>query len=119
LRKKAELVKKRFGHGPSWRKTVSLLAGLYRTGLFDRHGKKGPDGLEIKSIVYRDMLAPGRVLIFDIHGVDSPQHRNLAISDLLRGVMEAQDQLYVSGLFRLGNGLAPGTGKDTLEPRVN
>ena len=40
------------------------------------------------------MLGPGNVVILDMHGLESPQHRNLAISELLRGVMEAQDALY-------------------------
>ena len=44
------------------------------------------------------MIAPGRVLIFDLQGLDSPQHRNLAISDVLRGVTETQEQLYAAGM---------------------
>ena len=40
------------------------------------------------------MLAPGNVIVVDMHGLESPQHRNLAISELLRGVMESQDKLY-------------------------
>jgi DNA helicase HerA-like ATPase len=95
LRKAAE-VKKRLGHAGSWRKTVSLVAGLYRSGLFDRTGDRGPDGLDISSLDYRKMVAPGRVLLFDLAGLDSPPHRNLAISDLLRGLMEAQDALYAA-----------------------
>jgi hypothetical protein len=91
---KAAQVKKRFGNVASWRKTVGLLAGLYRTGLFDRAGRTGPDNKPITSLKYQEMIAPGRVLIFDMQGLDSPQHRNLAISDLLRGVTEAQEELY-------------------------
>ncbi|MBI3408171.1 MAG: ATP-binding protein [Planctomycetes bacterium] len=94
LMTKAGPVKKRHGNIASWRKTVGLVAGLYRTGLFDRSGRTGPDDRPITSLKYPDMLAPGRVLIFDMQGVDSPQHRNLAISDLLRGVTEAQEQVY-------------------------
>jgi DNA helicase HerA-like ATPase len=95
LRKAAE-VKKRLGHPGSWRKTVSLIAGLYRSGLFDRNGAVAEDGREISSLDHGRMLAPGRVLIFDLAGLESPPHRNLAISDLLRGVMEAQDALYAA-----------------------
>jgi hypothetical protein len=91
---KAAEVKKRLGHAGSWRKTVSLIGGLYRSGLFDRNGDRAQDGLEINRLDYKKMVAPGRVLVFDMAGLDSPQHRNLAISDLLRGVMEAQDALY-------------------------
>jgi DNA helicase HerA-like ATPase len=94
LVQKAAEVKKRLGHVGSWRKTVSLVAGLYRSSLFDRGGSVAGDGLAISSLDYRKMLAPGRVLIFDLAGLDSPPQRNLAISDVLRGVMEAQDALY-------------------------
>ena len=90
--KAAELVKK-LPNVQSWRKTVRLIAALYRTGLFDRTGS-GPDGRKIESLHYEKMVAPGRVLIFDLAGLESPAHRNLAISDLLRGVIEAQDRLY-------------------------
>lgn len=88
---KAAQMKKRLSHHGSWRKTVGLVGGLYRTGLFDR-----ADGKSITSLRYQDMLKPGRVLIFDLQGLDSPQHRNLAISDVLRGVMEAQEKLYLA-----------------------
>jgi DNA helicase HerA-like ATPase len=91
---KAAEVKKRLGHAGSWRKTVSLIAGLYRSGLFDRTGVKAADGQEIRSLDYRKMVGPGRVLIFDLAGLDAPAQRNLAISDLLRGVMASQDALY-------------------------
>jgi hypothetical protein len=92
--KAAELVKK-LPNVQSWRKTVRLSAALYRTGLFDRTGS-GPDGKKIESLHYEKMVAPGRVLIFDLAGLESPAHRNLAISDLLRGVIEAQDRLYAA-----------------------
>jgi hypothetical protein len=88
LMDKAGPVKKRLGHGASWRKTVGLISSLYRTGLFDKS-----DGT-ITSLRYKEMIEPGRVLIADLSGIDSPQHRNLAISDMLRGVMEAQEQRY-------------------------
>src|SRR5262249_5990397 len=93
---KAGPIKKRLGHVASWRKTVGLISSLNRTGMFDRTDRKGPDKRPITSLKYQDMLAPGRVLIFDMHGLDSPHHRNLAISDLLRGVSEAQEELYAA-----------------------
>jgi hypothetical protein len=96
LLEKAAGVKKRLGHAASWRKTVGLIGTLYRSGLFDRNGTTAADGRPITSLNYRDMVRPGRVLLFDLQGVDAPQHRNLAISDLLRGVMEAQDALYAT-----------------------
>jgi hypothetical protein len=95
LLRKAEQVKKRYPHVGSWRKTVSLIAGLYRSGLFDRSGRTASrDGRAITSLDYTKMVGPGRVLLFDMAGLDAPAHRNLAIADVLRGVMEAQDRLY-------------------------
>jgi uncharacterized protein len=94
LRPVAEAVKKRLGHTASWRKTVSLLAGLFRSGLFDRQNTTAKDGRPITSLDYKKMLGPGRVLLFDVAGLDAPPHRNLAIADVLRGVMAAQDELY-------------------------
>jgi hypothetical protein len=95
LLERAAAVKKRLGHAGSWRKTVSLIAGLYRSGLFDRAGT-AKDGRPISSLDHAKMVAPGRVLVFDMSGVEAPAHRNLAISDLLRGIMEAQDRLYAA-----------------------
>lgn len=96
LTEKANVVKKKLEHAASWRKTVRLIAALYRTGLFDRTGAKAADGRSIESLHYDKMLAPGRVLIYDLAGLDSPAHRNLAIADVLRGVIDAQDRLYES-----------------------
>jgi hypothetical protein len=93
---KASEKKRKQDHVGSWRKTVALIAALYRTKLFDRHGIQAPDGKEISTLKYHKMLAPGNVIVVDMHGLDSPQHRNLAISELLRGVMEAQDALYAA-----------------------
>ncbi len=95
LAEKVAAVKKKLENVASWRKTVRLIASVYKTGLFDRAGAKGKDGREITTLDYAAMLEKrGRVLVFDLSGLDAPAHRNLAISDLLRGVMEAQDRLY-------------------------
>jgi hypothetical protein len=94
LNAKAQQKKKKGDHVGSWRKTVALLGALYRTKLFDREGLKTSDGQKITTLDYAKMLSPGYVIVVDMHGLDSPQHRNLAISELLRGVMEAQDDLY-------------------------
>jgi hypothetical protein len=96
LQEKAAEVHKRLKHAGSWQKTVSLIGALYRSGLFDRDGVSARDGGTIKTLDYKKMLEPGRVLIFDMAGLESPQHRNLAISDLLRGVMVTQDELYTA-----------------------
>ena len=94
LMEQAAPIKKRIGHDRSWRKTVALIGALYKSGLFDRGGQEARDKRKITSLNYSEMIKPGRILVFDMQGLDSPQHRNLAISDLLRGVMEAQDELY-------------------------
>lgn len=94
LSEKAQVVKKKLGHTASWRKTVRLISTLYRSGLFDQTGATSTDGRSIESLNYANMIAPGRVLIYDLAGLDSPSHRNLAIADVLRGVLNAQDRLY-------------------------
>ncbi len=94
LMAKAQQVKKRIGHKLSWLKTVSLIGSLHRSGLFDLHKRGGKAKPRIDALDYQKMIAPGRILIFDMQGIDSPRHRNLAISDLLRGVTQAQDKLY-------------------------
>src|SRR5262249_50841390 len=74
--------------------TVGQLRALYRSKLFDRDGQEGPDKKKITTLNYEKMLGPGHVVVVDMHGLESPHHRNLAISELLRGVMEAQEALY-------------------------
>jgi hypothetical protein len=110
--------KRKQDHLGSWRKTLGLLGGLYRSRLFDREetvpadndrngaqakspkaGKsnknlEASDGRQITTLNYAKMLSPGHVVVLDMHGLESPQHRNLAISEILRGVLEAQDALY-------------------------
>lgn len=94
LRQKAADVKKKYANVASWRKTVSLLAKLYRSRLFDRHDSSAADGRKITSLNYVNMIKPGHVVIVDVAAIDNPTHRNLAIADVLRGVAAAQDQLY-------------------------
>jgi DNA helicase HerA-like ATPase len=77
-----------------WRKTLGQIGALYRSKLFDRDGVTGRDGRTISTLDYGKMLSPGHVVVVDMHGLESPHHRNLAISELLRGVMDAQDKLY-------------------------
>jgi len=95
LFEKAALVRKKLEHLASWRKTVRLIAALHRTGLFDRSDAKAKDGREIRTLDFVRILAePGKVLVYDLSGLDAPPHRNLAIADLLRSVADAQDLLY-------------------------
>jgi len=86
--------KRKNDHVGSWRKTVGLIGALYKSKLFDRDGSEATDGKKITTLDYQKMLSPGNVVVVDMHGLESPHHRNLAISELLRGVMEAQDALY-------------------------
>src|SRR5207249_11512038 len=50
LSEKAALVKKRLGHVLSWRKTVSLISGLNRSGLFDGAGQAASENRPITSL---------------------------------------------------------------------
>jgi uncharacterized protein len=112
--------KRKQDHLGSWRKTLGMIGALYRSKLFDREdleksdgtkiatssGPRAPkpasknleasDGKKITTLDYQKMLAPGHVVILDMHGLESPHHRNLAISEILRGVLEAQDALYMT-----------------------
>jgi hypothetical protein len=86
--------KRKQDHLGSWRKTLGLIGALYRSLLFDREDLKASDGKQITTLNYQKMLGPGNVVVLDMHGLESPHHRNLAISEVLRGVLEAQDALY-------------------------
>jgi hypothetical protein len=92
LWEKARTLIKKLHHGPSWLKTVGLLGGLHRSRLFDQSGRHAP--LDYPAMLSRGPDGRGRVVVFDLSGVESPEHRNVAISGVLRGVSAAQDALY-------------------------
>jgi hypothetical protein len=74
-----------FGDQRSFKVLLARLARLRRLGIFDRGGTQ---------LRYEEMLQPGRVNIIDLSDLDNVDVRNLAIAEILRGVMEGQQSLY-------------------------
>ncbi|MET0405714.1 MAG: DUF87 domain-containing protein, partial [Cystobacter sp.] len=70
----------------SWKALMGRLQNLRRLNVFDVEGAPAMD--------YRSMLAPGRVSVIDLSDTDSPQHNNLVIADILRGLQEKQEERY-------------------------
>lgn len=79
-------------HVQSWRAVQGRIGRLKRLGLFDRRPRKGDVGGEAPD--YRAMLNAGHVSLIDLSDTDSPQLRNLAIAQVLRGIQEAQERAY-------------------------
>ncbi len=70
----------------SWRALQGKLSRLLRLGIFDNHKGTSPD--------YKQITEPGRVTIVDLSDTESPQIRNLALAELLRGLQAQQDENY-------------------------
>jgi DNA helicase HerA-like ATPase len=70
----------------SWRKVQGALGRLLRLKIFDNPKSALPD--------YRAMTEPGHVSIVDLSDTESPQVRNLVISEILRGLRLQQDLNY-------------------------
>ncbi|MBA7606717.1 hypothetical protein ES703_13867 [subsurface metagenome] len=70
----------------SWRALLGKLWRLHRFRIFDN--------TQAPSLPYAEMLQPGRVSIIDLSDTDSPELRNLAIAQLLRGVQRQQEEGY-------------------------
>ncbi|OGO20631.1 MAG: hypothetical protein A2144_02805 [Chloroflexi bacterium RBG_16_50_9] len=70
----------------SWRALLGKLWRLHRFRIFDSN--------QAPSLPYTDMLKPGQVSIIDLSDTDSPELRNLAIAQLLRGVQHQQEEAY-------------------------
>lgn len=77
-------------HVTSWYALQGRLGRLKRLGIFDRVGANG----RIETPDYGAMLGAGRVSLIDLSDTESPQLRNLAIAQLLRGVQAAQERAY-------------------------
>lgn len=72
------------GENPaSWRVIMGKLGRLRRLKVFDQ--PKAP------SLPFDAMIAPGAVSIIDLSDTDSTQVNNLAITELLRGILDHQD----------------------------
>jgi uncharacterized protein len=76
----------------SWRKVQGKIGRIERLRLFDNQ--------QAQPLNYRKMLQPGRVSIIDLSDTDSTLVNNLIISDLLRGVQRAQEEVYSEAMAR-------------------
>src|SRR5580704_8412740 len=65
---------------------MAKISRLQRLRIFDR-------GIQ-HSIGYEEMLQPGRVNIIDLSDVENMDVRNLAIAEMLRGILNRQQELY-------------------------
>ncbi|MFA5400905.1 MAG: ATP-binding protein [Dehalococcoidia bacterium] len=70
----------------SWRALVGKLWRLHRLRIFDNG--------DAPSLPYAEMLRSGQVSIIDLSDTDSPELRNLAIAQLLKGVQRQQEESY-------------------------
>jgi hypothetical protein len=50
------------------------------------------------SLDYKEMLSAGRVSVVDLSDTDSPQVRNLAIAQMLRGLQQQQEVNYTEAV---------------------
>lgn len=70
----------------SWRAIQGMLSQLLRLKIFDNPTTKGFD--------FGDLATPGKVSIIDLSDTESPKIRNLVIAELLKGLMEKQNEAY-------------------------
>ncbi len=74
------------GDKRSWRKLQGRLGSLSRYGIFDSQ--------KVQSFDYDSLTKSGNVSIIDLSDTDSPQINNLVIAELLRGLMNKQNETY-------------------------
>nr|MCU0705525.1 ATP-binding protein [Fimbriiglobus sp.] len=72
----------------SWRGLMGRLGRLNRLKVFTEE-----DGGPLP-VVYKSLLKPGSLSVFDLSDSGYSELNNLVIADLLRGVQSAQDELY-------------------------
>ena len=73
----------------SWRALLGRLGRLERLKVFD---SPSPSGGPLN---YKNLLKPGSVSIIDLSDSGMSELTNIVISDMLRGVQEAQDEAYL------------------------
>ncbi len=78
-----------FGDQRSYKVLSARLARIRRLGIFDRGGTH---------LNYEQMIRPGRVNIIDLSDLDNVDVRNLAIAEILRGVLERQQIVYETAI---------------------
>jgi DNA helicase HerA-like ATPase len=74
------------GSLPSWRAVLGKLGQLVRLRVFDSP--------EARALDFEALIRPGSVSIVDLSDTESPKINNLVIAELLRGVMDHQDDAY-------------------------
>jgi DNA helicase HerA-like ATPase len=77
-------------HGVSWGALLGRLGRLNRLNVFDN----ASDGA--KALNYKSLLQPGKLSVIDLSDSGMSELNNIVIADLLRGVQDAQDELYQS-----------------------
>ena len=75
----------KFGNIQSWKVVSSRINRLRKLGIFDR---------DAQNLRYDRMLQPGRVNIIDLSDLENTDVRNLAIAEILRGILVFQQQAY-------------------------
>ena len=78
-------------HVQSWFALQGRMSRLRRLRLFDRAAAAGEPPA---TPAYADMIRAGHVSLVDLSDTESPQLRNLAIAQLLRGIQQAQEAAY-------------------------
>ncbi len=91
---KATLKKKIYAAGRldspvSWRALLGRLGRLERLRVFDS------PSIAARPLNYKNLLKPGSVSVIDLSDSGMSELTNIVISDMLRGVQEAQDSAYV------------------------
>ena len=86
---------------PSWRAIQGELSKWVRLKIFDNSDKG------VSAFNFDELTRPGHVHIIDLSDTDSPRIRNLVIAELLKGLMEKQNENY-----------APTGPTETGRPRV-
>jgi DNA helicase HerA-like ATPase len=81
-----EAKKAKVTHGVSWKALMARISRLQRLRIFDRGNQF--------AIKYDEMLQPGRVNIIDLSDVENMDVRNLAIAEMLRGILDRQQAIY-------------------------
>lgn len=76
----------------SWLALFGRLHRLARLKVFDRDVDE--DNQKLTPLDYQKMLEPGRVYIVDLSDTGSPDLNNLVITEILRGIQQAQDAAY-------------------------
>lgn len=75
----------KFGNIQSWKVVSSRINRLRKLNIFDR---------DAQNLRYDRMLQPGRVNIIDLSDLENTDVRNLAIAEILRGILVFQQRAY-------------------------